>query len=438
MDLKKIVKSVVSPDPSIVITDEFKSALDLIENTSKNLFITGKAGTGKSTFINIARRSTSKKIAVLSPTGLSAINVKGQTIHSFFHFPPRILTEDVALRYSGNDRIYKALDTIIIDEVSMVRADMMDAINYFLRKNGRDEFQPFGGIQIVLIGDLYQLPPVVTREEKEVISEMYKTPYFFSSEVYRHTDFKLIEFTHIFRQRDEDFIHFLNLVRTGEVTSNDMRPLNKNVTDKLNDKHVTLTTTNNVAKGINDQHLAEFESKEFTYLAKIEGDFKTEGKTLPFDMELKLKKGARIMFVKNDKGRQWLNGTLGTVKDLDETFIKIKIDEEDGGKIVEVRLEEWENIKYEYDPGSREIKEKALGKVTQFPLRLAWAITIHKSQGMTFDNINLDFSKSPFAHGQTYVALSRSRGLSGITLTQEIWPNDVIVDPEIVKFFENK
>lgn len=437
MDLKKIVEK-IKPDSTITITDEFKSALDLIENTSQNLFITGKAGTGKSTFIRVARENSKKKIAVLAPTGLSAINVKGQTIHSFFHFPPRILTEDAALRYSGNDRIYKAVDTIIIDEVSMVRADMLDAINYFLRKNGRDEFLPFGGIQIVLIGDLYQLPPVVTREEKGVINEMYKTPYFFSSEAYKFTDFKLIEFTHIFRQRDEDFIHFLNLVRTGEVRSADMRPLNKNVTDKLNDKYVTLTTTNNVAKGINDQHLAELDIRLFTYLAKVEGDFQTENKTLPFDIELNLKKGARVMFVKNDKGRRWLNGTLGTVKDLDETFIKIKIDEEDGGKVVEVNLEEWENIKYVFDPGTREIHEKVLGKITQFPLRLAWAITIHKSQGMTFDNINLDFSKSPFAHGQTYVALSRSRSLKGIALTQEIWPNDVIVDEEIIKFFMDK
>lgn len=436
MDLKRIVKSVVSPDPSIIITDEFQKALDLIENTNQNLFITGKAGTGKSTFINIARRSSNKKIAVLSPTGLSAINVKGQTINSFFHFPPRILTESTATSYFGNDRIYKALDTIIIDEVSMVRADMLDAINYFLRKNGRDEFLPFGGIQIVLIGDLFQLPPVVTREEKEVINEMYKTPYFFSSEAYRHTDFKLIEFTHIFRQKDEDFIHFLNLVRTGEVRSDDLRALNKNVTDHLNDKYVTLTTTNSVAKGINDQHLAELDTKQFSYFAKVEGDFPVENKTLPFEVELKLKKGARVMFIKNDKGRQWLNGTLGTVKDLDADMIKIKIDDQDGGKVVEVMLEEWENIKYVYDPASRELEEKVLGKIVQFPLRLAWAITIHKSQGMTFDNINLDFSRSPFAHGQTYVALSRSRSLKGIALTQEIWPNDVIVDEEILKFFE--
>jgi len=436
MNIKKIISKITDDTQELIITKEFQDSLDIIENSTQNIFITGKAGTGKSTFINIARRNSKKKIAVLSPTGLSAINVKGQTIHSFFHFPPRMLTESTLSNIYANDRLYKSLDAIIIDEVSMVRADMLDAIDYFLRKFGRDELMPFGGTQLILIGDLYQLPPVVRNEEKMIINDKYKTPYFFSSNVFRLNEFKRIEFTNIFRQKDEEFIYFLNLVRTGKVTSDDLRKLNKNVTDKLNDKYVTLTTTNSVAQGINDQHLAEIDSKLFTYTAQVEGDFPTEGKGLPIELELKLKTGARVMFVKNDKGRQWLNGTLGTVKELEDNMIKIKIDDAEGGKVVEVNKEEWENIKYEYDPRERKVEEKVLGKLIQYPVRLAWAITIHKSQGMTFNNINLDFAKSPFAHGQTYVALSRSRTMKGISLTQEIWPNDVIVDEEINNFFK--
>jgi len=433
MDLKKIIKSIVNDNTDLDITDEFQKALNLIENTSENIFITGKAGSGKSTFINIIRKNTKKKIAVLSPTGLSAINVKGQTIHSFFHFPPRLLTEEVIHTFRGNTKVFKAIDMIIIDEVSMVRADMLDAIDQFLRKYGRDEFQPFGGTQMVLVGDLYQLPPVVTSSEKEIIYDRYETPYFFSSSVFRLNDFKIIEFNQIFRQSDEEFIRFLNLVRTGEATSEDMRKLNKNVTDKLNDNYITLTTTNSIANAINEKHLNEMDSKQFAFPAKIEGNFPTEGKTLPIDLELKLKKGARVMFVRNDKGKRWLNGTLGTVKDLEEGMIKIKIDKSDGGKEVEVGKDEWENIKYTYDPVTHMVEENVLGKLIQYPVRLAWAVTIHKSQGMTFDHINLDFSRSPFAHGQTYVALSRSRSMNGISLTQEIWPNDVIVDEEIKK-----
>jgi ATP-dependent exoDNAse (exonuclease V) alpha subunit len=338
--------------------------------------------------------------------------------------------------FKGNTRVFKAIDMIIIDEVSMVRADMLDAIDQFLRKHGRDEFQAFGGCQMVLVGDLYQLPPVVTGSEKEIIYERYETPYFFSSSVFKLNKFKIIEFSQIFRQKDEEFIRFLNLVRTGEATSEDMRNLNKNVTDKLNDNYITLTTTNSIANAINEKHLNEMDSKLFVFPAKIEGNFPTEGKSLPIDLELKLKKGARVMFVRNDKSKRWLNGTLGTVKDLDEGMIKIKRDKSDGGKVVEVEKDEWENIKYTYDPISHMVEEIVLGKLIQYPVRLAWAVTIHKSQGMTFDHINLDFSRSPFAHGQTYVALSRSRSMNGISLTQEIWPNDVIVDEEIKKNLE--
>ena len=273
MDLKKLIKNVVSENSSLDITDEFQKAFDLIEKSSENIFITGKAGTGKSTFINVVRGNSKKKIAVISPTGLSAINVKGQTIHSFFHFPPRLLTEEVIHNFKGNTRIFKATDMIIIDEVSMVRADMLDAIDQFLRKYGRDEFLPFGGCQMVLVGDLYQLPPVVTNSEKQIIYDRYSTPYFFSSTVFKNNNFKIIEFSQIFRQKDEEFIRFLNLVRTGEASSDDLRALNKNVTDKLNDKNITLTTTNSVANAINESHLNEMDSRLFILFCKNRGKF---------------------------------------------------------------------------------------------------------------------------------------------------------------------
>jgi ATP-dependent exoDNAse (exonuclease V) alpha subunit len=373
---------------------------------------------------------------VLAPTGLAAINVRGQTIHSFFHLPPRLITRD-AIKKAYDDRIYKDVDTIIIDEISMVRADVVDGIDTFLRMNGRDKNLPFGGVQMVFVGDLYQLPPVLRREDMSVFSQFYDTPYFFSADAFNLRNFSLIELKTIFRQKDVTFVEMLNHIRIGEVDSHILEPINaRHITDKVIDrnKYITLTTTNAVSQAINESELNKINSPEQKYTATIDGIFPTENTSIPVELELKLKKGARVMFVKNDKGKMWVNGTIGVVHELTEDSIKVAIDEPGRSEIVDVPREEWENIKYELDQMSRELKEKVVGVLKQYPLRLAWSITIHKSQGMTFDRVNLDFSRSPFTHGQTYVALSRCRTIKGILLSKKVYPNDIIVDPRIIEF----
>lgn len=420
-----------------MMNQEFLDCIKSMEETNLNLFITGKAGTGKSTLIEYFRNTTKKKTVILAPTGLAAINVKGQTIHSFFHLPPRMLDPRAPMRKS-NSRIYKDLDTIIIDEVSMVRADLFDALDRFLRVNGKDRTLPFGGAQLIVVGDLYQLPPIVNREEMHVFNQFYESPYFFSSDVFSEASFTVIELSHVFRQKDEEYISLLNKIRTGQVTVPDMEAINKRVVtknyEKVRREFITLATTNSVVAGINDSELNKIDAPLFVYNAAIEGDFPVEERILPVDMELRLKKGARVIFVKNDKARRWVNGTSGVVESLDRDSIRVKLDEEGFHDVVTVPIEEWENIKYEYDDEEQEVIPVVLGTLKQYPLKLAWAITIHKSQGMTFSKVNIDFSRSPFTHGQTYVALSRCRTLEGMVVTKKIYPNDVMVDPRIIEF----
>lgn len=434
---KKIKDIITGTEETFELTGEFQDCINSMEGTSLNLFITGKAGTGKSTLIEYFRNTTKKKCVVLAPTGLAAINVRGQTIHSFFHLPPRFLDPNTLPRRS-NSRIYRDLDTVIIDEISMVRADLFDGLDRFLRLNGKDRSIPFGGVQIIVVGDLYQLPPIVTREEVHVFNQFFETPYFFSSNAYQSGNFSTIELTHIFRQKDEQFISLLNKIRIGDITINDMELINNRLVtkdyEKVRREFITLATTNSVVNAINDSELNKIDQPLFTYNATVEGDFPTENRILPVELELQLKKGARVIFIKNDKGRRWVNGTSGVIHELNQESIKVKLDEEGFHDIVTVPLEEWENIKYEYDDEKHSVIPIVLGKLKQFPLKLAWAITIHKSQGMTFSKANIDFSKSPFTHGQTYVALSRCRTLEGMVITKKIYPNDVMVDPRIIEF----
>lgn len=435
--IQTIKDMLTGEDRNFLLTPELQDAIDLMENTSKNLFLTGKAGTGKSTLIEFFRNTTKKKTVVLAPTGLAAINVRGQTIHSFFHLPPRFITPHSVPR-KVNSRMYREIDMIIIDEISMVRADVLDGIDHFLRIHGKDRSQPFGGVQMVFVGDLYQLPPIVTREDMAIFQQFYDSPYFFSSEAFSSTPFLSIELSYIFRQKDESFITLLNKIRVGAISTTDLSTINNQVVlknyEKVRRDYVTLATTNSVVNAINDSELNKINTPLFTYQATIEGDFPTEDRLLPVELELKLKKGARVIFVKNDKGRRWVNGTSGTIEELGSESIKVKLDEDGFHKIVTVDKEVWENVKYEYDEEKGEVIPFVLGKLTQYPLKLAWAITIHKSQGMTFRKVNIDFSKSPFTHGQTYVALSRCKSLEGIVLTKKIWPNDVIVDERIIAF----
>ncbi len=416
-----------------VLTEDFKKCLDLLENNSQNVFLTGKAGTGKSTLIKHFRFHTKKCVVVVAPTGIAALNIGGQTIHSFFKFPPRIITKK-AISDRIDTRLYANIDTLVIDEISMVRADILDGIDYFLRHYGRDRNLPFGGIQVVLVGDLYQLPPVVTKEEAGIYNKLYDSPYFFNSLVYKMANFKVIELSTVFRQTDDHFIEILNKIRVGQVDNETLAPINERLSQKDSKDHIILTTTNSVADGINQQKLDSINKPLFSYQATIEGVFPTEDRNLPAPLKLQLKKGARVMFVKNDRGGRWINGTLGRVAYLDESKIKVKINDEHNNYEIEVLVEEWENIRYERDPETEEIKIMVIGKLQQFPLRLAWAVTIHKSQGMTFPKVKVNFTKPTFAHGQAYVAFSRCKELKGLMLTTRVWPNDILIDPEITEF----
>lgn len=435
MALFKKIQEILTGKSGFEMTEEFRQVLDLIESSDNNLFITGKAGTGKSTLIELIRSHVNKKVVVLAPTGLSAINVRGQTIHSFFHFPPRLITRS-SIHRVFNDRIFRDIDTVIIDEISMVRADLVDGIDQFLRIHGKDKNLPFGGLQMIFVGDVFQLPPVLRQEEAPVFYQLYDSPFFFSADSFNDRSFIFLELTQIFRQKDIVFVEFLNAVRTGAVNQKMLELINSRLAigGIARDTYITLTTTNSVANSINDSELNKINQPMFVYEAEIEGDFPTVNTALPVELELKLKKGARVMFVKNDKGRMWVNGTLGVIHSLNDDAIEVKIEENGRKEIVTVQKEKWENIKYELDNNTNELIESVLGVLKQYPLRLAWAITIHKSQGMTFDRVNIDFSKSPFAHGQTYVALSRCRSIDGIILSKKIWPNDVIVDEKIIEF----
>jgi len=420
----------------IVLSEEFRSVLSLFEKSNNNLFLTGNAGTGKTTLLKQFREKTNKKVVLLAPTGIAAFNLNGQTIHSFFHFPPRIITPQVISAIHNNSRIYKSLDVIVIDEVSMVRADVLEGIDIFMRQHGRYSTRPFGGVQIILAGDPYQLPPVVTFEEEPIISKFYETPYFFSAKAYDQGDFQQIELTEIHRQHDEKFIKLLNLIRHGEVDMQDLKPINDNLIEApytySKTKGVTLSTTNNVANSINQNQLSKLSGPEYEFQADIINKFpKEKNTTVP--RELLLRKGARVMTLKNSEN--FKNGDTGIVTKLDKKNIFIKLDSS-GEKFVLLR-EKWENIRYKVDPDSNSIKVEVIGELRQFPLRLAWAITVHKSQGMTFDRVNIDYTRSPFVGGQTYVAISRCRSLEGLTVTKQLHPNDVFIDNRIVDYMDN-
>ncbi|MDO8551497.1 MAG: DEAD/DEAH box helicase [bacterium] len=430
--IKKIAKRFQKKE-IFILTEEYQKCLEVLKNTDQNLFITGKAGTGKSSFIQYFRQNTNKKVVVLAPTGIAALNCHGQTIHSFFGFPPRMINL-AAIRKNPNNRVFADLDCLVIDEISMVRADLLDGIDKFLRLNGKDSGLPFGGIQVVFVGDLYQLPPVVTHEEFDLYSSSYDSPYFFSANSFSLDRFQVIELETIFRQNDKTFIDFLNKIRTGETSKEIFDLINQKVVSGSFDKkrHIVLCATNKVTDDLNMAKLETIKKPLFVFKAEVDGNFPTEDRTLPVDLELKLKIGARVLFVKNDLRRRWVNGTLGNIHKLGGNLIKVQIDST--GEIVEVEQEEWDNIRYDYDEKIGGLKETVIGTLHQYPLRLAWAITIHRSQGMTLDKVCLDFSRSPFAHGQTYVALSRCRSLEGLILTRRIWPNDIVIDDRIVEF----
>lgn len=544
---------------NLKLSDESKDVISTLEHSNENLFITGRAGTGKSTLLGYFRSTTKKNVIVVAPTGVAALNVKGQTIHSFFKFKPGVTMHDVKkITAEIDQKMYKKMDMLIIDEISMVRSDMFDCIDRFLRLNGKDPKQPFGGVQIVVIGDLFQLPPVVGPGEQYIFETKYESPYFFDADAYKQGSFQVIELSHVYRQHDPVFINILDKIRTGEadmqhveyinrmcleidgkkmvtteMVSGDVATVNSgsssnvyskdqvdsmyvndegipidvdsedgfasnigsrnvaqnaksNVTSKaqgivpsensqknklienlknefnlagikgltfgikntnesvptgkasqndlLDDTHIKkltvfLVTTNALADKINTEKLEEIKTPSKTYKGALMGRF--EQRNAPAPEQLVLKLGAQVMTLKNAPDGKWVNGDIGTVEKMLDHSVRIRFED---GRIEEVGGDTWEMIKYEYDEISDQLDSEVIGKYTQIPIKLAWAVTIHKSQGKTFDTAIIDFGRGTFAHGQAYVALSRVRSLQGITLKNPLRAQDVRIDERIRDF----
>ncbi len=532
---------------NLKLSDESKDVVEALENSDENLFITGRAGTGKSTLLGYFRSTTKKNVVVVAPTGVAALNVKGQTIHGFFKFKIGMTVHDVKKITSEIDqKMYKKIDMLIIDEISMVRADLFDCIDRFLRLNGKDSKLPFGGVQIVVIGDLFQLPPVVGPGEGYIFETKYESPYFFDAPAYKQGLFQVIELSHVYRQQDPVFIDILDKIRTGEadlqhveyinrmcleidgkkVTITDaqskdvvvedslyvndegipvddeerdedgnivnrVKPKedkiehddgkhkliqdlknqfnlsgikglnfgasfsststsssvssNKNVNKNSNSSStsnidefselgiqkltVCLVTTNALADKINAEKLAEIKDQSKTYKGDLVGRF--EQKNAPAPEQLVLKLGAQVMTLKNDPSGKWVNGDIGTVEKLLDSSVRVRFED---GRVEEIIGDTWEMVKYEYDEISDQLDSEVVGKYTQIPIKLAWAVTIHKSQGKTFDTAVIDFGRGTFAHGQAYVALSRVRSLQGITLKNPLRAHDVRIDERIRDF----
>jgi ATP-dependent exoDNAse (exonuclease V) alpha subunit len=440
MKLKKPRKKKLDLNP------QFQRALDLMENTDQALFITGKAGTGKSTLLSHWRGLTKKQIAVLAPTGVAALNVKGLTIHSFFGFTPEVTIDRIKKIYGEKEELYKGLDAIVIDEVSMVRADLLDCIDKFLRINGPDHLAPFGGVQMIFFGDLYQLPPVISREEAELFAESYPSPYFFSAQAMADLPMEYIELDHIYRQKDPMFIELLNAVRNNSVTNEHINQLNTRYQPHHqladDDFTITLTSTNDLASTINESRLDRLTGETYRYQSRLTGEF--ERRSLPTDTILQLKIGAQVMLLNNDSEKRWVNGSIGKIVDIlpdeveDELFsYDTLIVELANGKEVEVLPYTWEMYEMRLDKAKEKLVTDVTGSFTQYPLRLAWAVTIHKSQGKTFDNAVIDVGRGTFAHGQMYVALSRCTSFEGLVLKQQLQRRHIQMDRRVVSYITN-
>ena len=419
------------------LNSSFQQALDLLEKSDKSVFITGRAGTGKSTLLRMFRSTTRKKLVVLAPTGVAALNVRGQTIHSFFNFPGRPLNP-ADIKKVRFRRVYQNLEALIIDEISMVRADLLDNIDRFLRVN-RESPKPFGGVQMIFSGDLFQLPPVVASEaERMLFSGFYESPYFFSSKVFEDGfELEKFELHKVYRQESRHFLRLLDTIRTNTADYDDLEDLNERYDPAFEplDFFITLSPRNAKVDAINQKKLAELASPEFTFQAKITGQF--DPRLFPVEAVLRLKTGAQVMFVKNDPERQFVNGTIGKVAFLQKDKIIVETEENGLRSEVEVQPMDWEILKHVPAKSDESaIETEVLGVFTQFPLRLAWAITIHKSQGKTFDRVVIDMDRGAFEHGQTYVALSRCRSLEGIVLKQKIQLSDILTDEKVVEFHE--
>lgn len=416
------------PD-DFVATPEFEKGIELINSNNKPIFITGNAGTGKSTFLKYYLENCEDEPVILAPTGIAAINVGGSTIHSFFRFPPQYVSlESISRNYKWQLNFRNNLKTLIIDEISMVRADMIDNIDVFLRKNMENDV-PFGGVKLIMIGDLHQLPPVVEKGLKDIFSNIYRSPFFFDAIAWNEVEFDVFELTHIFRQKDPTFITVLNNVRRGRLTASDANILNTRVGRTLHEKHIMLTTTNRQSETLNSAMLRNIRSEASTYDAVIEGDFSP--KYFPTSERLVLKVGAQVMMIRNGSG--YCNGTIGVISELGKKCVTVDVSKGDPEDVVSIEIDPISFERIEYTSSESKVIAKPVGTFTQLPLKLAWAITMHKSQGMTFDNVKIDFGFGSFAHGQTYVALSRCRSLEGISLVRRIQSRDIMFDKSVLE-----
>jgi len=419
---------------SFLLTQEFKSIFNTIENTKSNLFITGKAGCGKSTLLEYFRQNTKRPHAIVAPTGLTAIKARGMTIHKLFKLPPTFIRQE-DVRFLKDKELLKKIQVLLIDECSMMRADVMDAIDESLRKN-RAINKPFGGVQIVMFGDLLQLSPIVNENtEGSAVESIYPDgSYFFHSKVFHKAHFQIKELTKIFRQSDKSFIDLLNKFRVAKVDEKDLAAINTRYQGddfSVPEGVILLSTTNAKVDRINNSKLAKLDTKLFEYEGGIKGDFKDS--ECPSPRNLKLKVGAQVMLTKNDIGREerrWSNGTLATIHELKANEIRIKIKDE----VFTLGKNRWEKI--QFTVSGSVISKKVSATFIQYPLKLAWAATIHKSQGQTFERVAIDLDKGAFAHGQVYVALSRAKSIEGIYLIRKVTFGDLIFDEKVFDFLD--
>lgn len=439
--MEKYLNSVV--EAGSWVNPELERAWEFVEYTGRSIFLTGKAGTGKTTFLKRVVERSKKRMIVVAPTGVAAINAGGVTIHSFFQLPftPFVPNSQIKSKFDfGKEkrRIIASLDLLVIDEISMVRSDLLDAIDSVLRRY-RERFKPFGGVQLLMIGDLQQLTPVVTPEEEALLGQYYDTPYFFGSKTLQQIDYVTIQLERVYRQQDERFLTILNHIREGHPTAADTTLLNSRYNPlfvpKSNEGYIRLTTHNNLANSYNENELAKLPSRSFTFTAEIEGTFPEY--SYPTNVSLMLKQGAQVMFVKNDPSdvHRYYNGRIGQVVAISETLVSVLCPGDD--EAIDVEPLEWENTQYQINPETKEIETKVQGKFRQLPLRLAWAITIHKSQGLTFERAIIDASLS-FAPGQVYVALSRCKTLDGIVLSSPIEQRAIISDQRVEDYISHQ
>ena len=420
---------------------ELRNAWDFVEHTGISIFLTGKAGTGKTTFLRTLKECSNKRNIIVAPTGVAAINAGGMTIHSFFQLPlsPFVPNTNIKNRfdYSKEKRkIMRTLDLLIIDEISMVRADVLDAIDSVLRRF-REPDKPFGGVQLLMIGDLQQLTPVVTPEEEELLRQYYDTPYFFGSKALRSISYVTIELNHVYRQQDATFITLLNNIREGKVSADDLQRLNERYDPTFQPKegsdYIRLTTHNRMAESYNEDQLRKLPTKAYTFSAETDGNFPEYN--YPTDFNLTLKTGAQVMFIRNDNNGRYYNGRIGHITHVDNEKIYVLCPGED--EEFEVEVETWENTKYTLNEKTKQIEAEVQGTFRQYPLRLAWAITIHKSQGLTFEHAIID-AQASFASGQVYVALSRCKTLEGLVLASPIANTAIINDNRVSEYISHQ